>query len=187
MISDTFLKNTKDLPPNRVLLEAFPYIKKFENALDLGCGAFRDTRFLLEKGFTVDAVDNSPNVEWVGGSNDTLNFYPKSFSEFTYPEGRYDLINAQYSIPFCDPANFKQVWSQITYSLTVGGIFTGQFFGNEDGFVPDDKMTFLDKKEVEILLQDFQVHTFVEAKRTSKTATGREKFWHIFDVIAEKI
>lgn len=47
-------------------------------------------------------------------------------------------------------------------------------------------MTFLDKEAVEALFKDFTVHTFVEAKRTSKTATGREKFWHVFDVIAEK-
>jgi len=187
MISDTFLKNTKDLPPNRILLEAFPYIKNYENALDLGCGAFRDTRFLLEKGFVVDAVDNSPNIEWTGGVNNKLKFYPTSFSEFTYLKNKYDLINAQYSIPFCDPADFKQVWSEIVSSLKVGGVFAGQLFGTEDGFAPDKKMTFLNKQDVEVLFQDYKVHTFVEAKRTSKTATSREKFWHIFDVIAEKI
>lgn len=186
MITEKFLKNTKDLPPNRILLEAFPYIKDYANALDLGCGAFRDTRFLLEKGFVVDAVDNSPNVEWVEQENKNLHFFSQSFTEFTYLENKYDIVNAQYSIPFCDPTDFTEVWRKIANSLKSGGIFAGQLFGLEDSFAPDEKMTFLEKERVEELFQNFKIHTFVEAKRTSMTATGRQKFWHVFDVIGEK-
>ncbi len=186
MISDKFLNNTKDMPPNRILLEALPYVKNFNFALDLGCGAFRDSRFLIDKGFLVDAVDNGVNVKEIQFKHNSLNFYSQTFWEFFYTEVKYDLINAQYSIPFCEPSKFLEVWKSITSSLKSGGIFAGQFFGPEDGFAPDAKMTFLINNEVDALFLDFKIHTFVEAKRTNQTATGRDKFWHIFDVIAER-
>ena len=66
-------------------------------------------------------------------------------------------------------------------------MFTGQFFGPEDGFSDRLEMTFLNRQEVENLLTSFTVRTFVESKRTSKTATGHDKFWHIFDVIGVKV
>jgi SAM-dependent methyltransferase len=187
MISDIFLQNTKNLPPNRILQEALPYVKDFKHALDLGCGAFRDTHFMLEKGFNVDAIDNSLNVSWTEPDNQKMRFYSQSFSEFSYEKDKYDLVNAQYSIPFCNPDDFKRVWSNVTHTLKVGGIFAGQLFGTEDGFSPDNNMTFLSREEVAALFDNFKIHTFVEAKRTAKTATGREKFWHVFDVIAEKL
>ena len=186
MISKKFLENTKDKAPNRVLLEALPYVKTIGRALDLGCGAFRDTMFLAEKGFVVDAVDSSPDVSVYLPENDAIHFSAVSFSDFPYPENEYDLVTAQYSLPFCEPEKFPDVWQKIITSLKKGGIFTGQFFGYEDGFAPNAQMTFLNKEHVEELFSDCIVHTFVEAKRTKKTATGREKFWHIFDVIAEK-
>ena len=186
MLSDQFFKNTKDKPPSRILLEALSYtdIQNYTIALDLGCGAFRDTRFLLEKGLAVDAVDNDARVVELVPEYKNLHFYNQSFQDFTYPVGRYDIVNAQYSLPFCAPEHFPQVWEKIVLSLKTGGLFAGQFFGPEDGFAPKQSMTFLDKSQVEKLFVNFDIHTFVEAKRTKPTATGRQKSWHVFDVIA---
>ncbi len=186
MISDKFLQNTAKKSPNRILTEALQHVKEFSNALDLGCGAFRDTSLLLENGFSVDAIDNSPNVLSYKPDNEKLSFYPKSFSDFEYPKNKYDIVNAQYSLPFCSPSDFPFVWQNLYSSLKSRAIFAGQFFGPEDGFYPNAEMTFLVKSEVQNLFKEFKILTFVEAKRTSKTATGIEKFWHVFDVIAEK-
>lgn len=186
MISDKFLENTKGLPPSRILVEAMPYVKENGHALDLGAGAFKDTFFLLEKGFKVDAIDKADNVAELAPEAKAFHFFLASYEDYDFPIDTYDLVNAQYSLPFCSPEYFLGVWQKIKESLKSGGIFAGQFFGPADGFAPDDNMTFLDKAAVEDLLRDFKVHTFVEAKRTSKTATDRKKFWHVFDVIAEK-
>lgn len=162
-------------------------MKTFQHALDLGAGAFKDTIFLLEEGFSVDAVDNAENVAVIAPDNPALHFFHVSYEEYEFPVEVYDLVNAQYSLPFSHPQHFQKIWQSIKKSLKKGGVFAGQFFGYEDGFAPDEKMTFLDKEKVEVLFMDFKIHTFVEAKRTQKTATGREKFWHVFDVIAEKV
>ena len=187
MISDKFLQNTKGKPPSRILLEALSFVKAHQRALDLGAGAFKDTIFLLEKDFQVDAVDNSPNVAELAPEEKGLHFFSTSYETYAFPQDTYDIVNAQYSLPFCQPEHFASVWQSLVDSLKAGGVFAGQFFGQDDGFAPDEKMTFLSKKATEELFEGFKVHTFVEAKRTSKTATGREKFWHVFDIIAEKI
>ena len=187
MISDTFLKNTKDKPPSKLLVEALPFVSYTTGrALDLGCGAFKDSVFLLENGFIVDAVDNAENVAAMVSQQDGLTFYQQSFSEFTFNEGRYDLVNAQFSLPFTSPDTFTEVWDKMVSSLPSGGVFVGQFFGPEDEFSDRPEMTFLDRQEVENLCASFTVRTFVESKRTGKTATGHDKFWHIFDVIGVK-
>lgn len=188
MISDTFLKSTKNKPPSKLLVEALPFVSHTTGrALDLGCGAFKDSVFLLEKGFIVDAVDNAENVSALAPQHDGLTFYQQSFSEFTFNEVYYDLVNAQFSLPFTSPDTFTVVWDKIVSSLLSGGVFAGQFFGPEDGFTDCSEMTFLDRQAVENLFTSFTVRTFVESKRTSKTATGHDKFRHIFDVIGVKV
>lgn len=187
MISDKFLEATKNLKPSMLLTEALPYVHTKGRALDLGSGAFKDTRHLLTEGFSVDAVDNEPNVKEYAQGVEGMQFHPQSFDTYEFPTETYDLINAQYSLPFNSPDTFPEVWERIIASLKTGGIFTGQFFGmNDEWRASRPGMTFLTREQVEALFQGFAVHTFVESKRTKNTATGVPKFWHVYDVIAEK-
>ena len=52
-----FYKRTKDKSPSFLLVHALKHCVQRNDALDLGCGAGRDTRFLLQQGFRVTAVD----------------------------------------------------------------------------------------------------------------------------------
>src|SRR5258706_15675273 len=51
---------TKDSPPWQLLVRAAALAPRRGSALDLGAGAGRDTRYLLEQGFQVTAVDPHP-------------------------------------------------------------------------------------------------------------------------------
>ncbi|MGN1299460.1 MAG: hypothetical protein ACI4UE_05735 [Candidatus Scatovivens sp.] len=47
-------------------------------------------------------------------------------------------------------------------------------------------MTFLSKKEVYELLNDFNIIYFKEKEFEGKTAIGKNKHWHVFYIIAQK-
>ena len=62
---ETFYSLTKDSPPWPSLVRVVSLLPQKGRALDLGAGAGRDTRYLLEQGFQVTAVDRDPHpMHW---------------------------------------------------------------------------------------------------------------------------
>ena len=47
-----FYQRTKDKPPSLGLVKAVSLLGHADDALDFGCGAGRDTRYLLAQGFS---------------------------------------------------------------------------------------------------------------------------------------
>ena len=82
------------------------------------------------------------------------------------------------------------VWGHSGYSnakLTIGGIFCGQLFGLEDSWASNKDMTFHPRKSLDTLFRNFRIHHLHEENSVSKTSSGEEKNWHIFDLVAVKL
>ncbi|MCB9810978.1 MAG: methyltransferase domain-containing protein [Candidatus Nomurabacteria bacterium] len=171
--------NTKSARP--LLVEAMPYVNNGKYALDLGCGAGNDTIFLRENGFTVTSVDSSLEVK---------KYIPdviiSTFEDFSFSTDKYDIVNAQYSLPFNSPDSFHKVFDKITKSLRLGGIFVGQFFGDSDEWSKNKDMSFYTKDKVLEFFNQYHIHVFREKKENGRLASGEAKFWHVFSIIAEK-
>ncbi len=181
-----FLDATGTMACRPLLREALPFVSG-SVALDLGAGALRDSLFLLDHGFTVTAVDSNPEVTQYAPDNADFELHICSYSEFAFPTSNYDLVSAQYALPFESPEEFSVIFSKIIASLKAGGIFTGQLFGSDDGWASREDMTFHTKEQVEELLHPFTtIHVLREEKRLGPTASGEEKMWHVFHIIAEK-
>lgn len=175
---------TKNKSPRKLLIQV---VGAGGYALDLGAGALNDTRYLLEKGYDVDAVDSNPSILKLGRDlNTNAHIFVSAFDTFHFPIEKYDLVNAQYALPFNSPKTFDAMFARLVKSLKPGGIFVGQFFGTEDSWSDNAEMTFHTKEQVKSLLKIFNISHFDEIKKEGKTALGREKFWHVFDVIATK-
>lgn len=185
MLWDRYNEATKNNPPSKLLQES---VGMGGYALDLGAGALNDTRYLLERGYDVDAVDSNPSILELGrGLNTNAHIFISTFDTFHFPVEKYDLVNAQYALPFNSPKTFDAMFARLVKSLKSGGIFVGQFFGTEDSWSDDEKMTFHTKEQVKTLFKRFSISHIEEIKKEGKTALGREKFWHVFNVIAELI
>jgi SAM-dependent methyltransferase len=160
-------------------------------AIDLGCGAGRDTRELLRRRWRVLAVDNQPDAirflrSIVPAKHRTrLRTRVASFESVKLP--RCDLINASYSLPFCRPERFNRFWHGIIGSLRSGGWFVGHFFGVRDEWVGISDMTFHNSLQVKALLRTFEVEFFEEKEWDGKTASGKRKHWHVISVVARKL
>jgi SAM-dependent methyltransferase len=181
--------------PRDTLLDA---LRRFEGepprdrfAVDLGCGTGRDTVELLRRGWAVLAIDGEAEalerlvardlpLAW----NDRLTTVRAPFQEAEWPET--DLVNSSFALPFCPPAAFPGLWRQIERSLRPGGRFCGQLFGDRDGWSDEDDLTFPTRAEMEALLASLEVERLDEIEEDGTTATGKDKHWHLFHVVARK-
>lgn len=182
------IKSTK--PPSKLLVRALDHVKnKNGKALDLGAGALVDSNFLLEQGFEVTAVDSSQSSKKIAEEihNPKFTFVQSAYDTFAFQPETYDLITAQWALPFNSPNTFLIMFENLKSSLKVGGIFVGQFFGVLDEWnTPDRDMTFNTYEEVQELLSRLYVIELNEEEKDGTTARGDAKHWHVFHVIAER-
>ncbi len=180
---------TKDSPPWPLLIRAAALAPKGGRALDLGAGAGRDTRYLLEHGFHVTAVDaEAASVALLAAlPPDHLRVVQSSFEDLDFAFATYDLISAQFALPFMPKERFATVFGRLKAALAPGGVFAGQFFGVHDQWnTPDRAMTFLTRAEAEALLTDLEVIELTEEDADGHVADGSPKHWHIFHILARR-
>lgn len=182
-----YYENTWNLAPSALLDEALSFVKsKSRTALDLGCGAGRDTKLLLQKGYDVIAIDNQaivkPYIENLSQYGNVL-FEQTTFEDFDYQY--YSLINARYSLPFTSPESFSEIINKVISSLGIGGVFVGQLFGlNDEWNVYDSHMTFLNRTQIENEFKTLEIIKLGEKNEKGFLADGSSKHWHVYDIIA---
>lgn len=161
---------------------------KAKAALDLGCGAGRDTAFLLNKGFRVTAVDKDPQVkEYLQKlpHQDKLQIVVSDFKTFKF--GKYDLINSWFSLSFLPKDTFYDVMDNIKSAVRSNGLFIGNIFGVNDEWNKDKRpMTFLKKDDISRLFQGFRILKLIEEDIDGNLANGDPKHWHLFMIVAKK-
>ncbi len=188
---DEYYKNTINKKQSS-LLERFISLNIQKNdAIDLGCGAGNDTVFLIKNGYTVLAIDREESVKDIilhkleQKEYDKIKFEINDFENIQLPNT--DLVNASYSLPFCRPQYFNEFWNNICNAINKEGFFVGNFLGVEDEWKDRQNMTFITKHELDIMFKKFEVIYFNEIKEIRKTASGRNKFWNIYEIIAQKV
>jgi SAM-dependent methyltransferase len=186
---ENFYKHTKDAQPWGYLMKAASLVPTKGKALDLGCGAGRDTRYLLQEGFEVIAVDADPHAMAILATfpQGRLRAVQSRFEDFTFEPEYYDLINAQFALPFIPKERFHEVFAHLKASLRPGGIFAGQFFGLHDQWnTPESPMTFFSREQAKEELRDLEVLDFREIDEDGHTADGSPKHWHVYHIVARK-
>ena len=61
-ITNKFIENTKSVEFHSVQDKFLSYLSAGSYILDFGCGSGRDSKYFLEKGYRVDAVDGSEEI-----------------------------------------------------------------------------------------------------------------------------
>ncbi len=185
-----YFERTKDSKPRPLLVKAVNLVTDKNEALDLGSGALNDVRYLVSVGFKhITAIDSKPIAKDIikNFPSEIVSYTISTFEDFNFIERKYDLINAQYSLPFNPQNTFERVFKSITHSLKDGGILTGQFFGIKDEWnVPGNEMNFQTREEAENLLSGLEIVDFQEEEADRNTAKGDMKHWHVFHFIVKK-
>ena len=158
--------------------------------IDLGCGAGRDSKFLIKNGWKVIAIDKEDTEKMIRSSlqeeeQNYLKFIKQDFENNIILQS-CNLLVANSSLSFCNRKNFDDLWKKIVDSISKDGYFVGNFFGINDSWANRPNMAFFTKEEVIKLFSSFKIINFKEVAKNGKTALGVEKHWHIFNVIAKK-
>ncbi len=177
-------------PPRPLLMRAAALAASKDHALDAGAGALNATKYLLSAGFAhVTALDSAPASQQVAAELPAaqVTFVLSRFEDFSYPASTYDLVNAEFSLPFIRRDKFAVVFPALLGSVKLGGLFTGQLFGPRDSWnTPESGMNFHSRGEVERLLRGFKIVELEEEDHPGKTKLGEPKHWHIFHILARK-
>jgi len=186
-----FIKRTLDIPPRWYLRKALELFSDFSgHAVDLGCGSGIDTIRLIECGWTVTAIDSTPDgfsnilSRLPEGKRGNVELIEASFEDVELPET--DLMYSAFSVPFCKPEYFGTFWDKIVKSIKPGGRFAGNLFGEKDEWTYMADATFITKERFDSLFEGFEIEHFREQYSEGPSVLVPTKLWHLFDVVARK-
>ncbi len=173
--------------PSPLLLKALR-LGDFSTALDLGCGAGVDAKEMSRQGLSVTALDINPEVKKFFRDSKEISIQISSFQEFNFQ--KYDFIFSKSALVFLPPHDFKKIIQKIKKSLNFNGVIAIRLWGINDSAAkrPErkGKMTFVSKEQLENMFRDFEIIELTEKEKDGKTALGRPKHWHFFNLIARK-
>lgn len=186
-----YYDNTEKKPANSNLIYCINTLKPAPGkAIDIGCGAGRDTKYLLKHGWNVIAIDKEDVQDRISKYltkevSQRFEFSRQKFEDLILE--RANLIVANFSLSFCKKDKFNEMWDKIVENINANGYFVGNFFGINDEW--KDRMSdqsFFTREEVENLLDGFNIIKFDEVDKDALTGVGKMKHWHYFSVVAQK-
>ncbi len=158
-------------------------------AVDLGCGAGRDTVEMLRRGFRVRAIDPEPDAIAALAARpdlpnrELLDPVCARMEDADWPA--CDIVNSSFALPLVPPDRFPALWRRIVGSLRDGGRFAGHLYGPNDEWA-NPGITILSRAELNTLLADLDIEMLEEIERVAETGKGKMKRWHLFNIVVRK-
>lgn len=143
--------------------------------LDFGCGSGRDTKYFLEKGYLVEAMDGSEELCKLAESYTGIKVKHMLFQELQ-EVAKYDAIWACSSILHLPYAELTDVMRKMAIALKSNGlIYTSFKYGTFEGVRSGRYFIDMTQDSLEKLLQDVQGLMIEESWVTSDVRPGREE------------
>lgn len=135
--AETFVSNTVSVDFKQTQDKFINRLETGDYILDFGCGSGRDTKYFLEAGLRVDAIDGSEELCKIASEYTGIEVKKMLFQELDR-DGKYDGIWACSSILHLPKNDLKLVLRKINTALKKKGIvYTsfkyGEFEGERNG------------------------------------------------------
>lgn len=159
---------------------------KIENAIDLGCGSGNETVYMIKNGIKVLAIDRQLNQDFIlnrlsDNEKKMISFKESSFEDVELSKTK--LLTAFFSIPFCNPNNFDELWTKIYNSIEDNGYFVGQLFGDRDAWNVVESINTFSIDKVKEYLKNYNI---IKLEENEYVRESDNKKWHFYDIIAQK-
>lgn len=159
---------------------------KIDNAIDLGYGSGNETVYMIKNGIKVLAIDRQLNQDFIlnrlsDNEKKMISFKESSFEDVELPKTK--LLTAFFSIPFCNPNNFDELWTKIYNSIEDNGYFVGQLFGDRDAWNVVESINTFSIDKVKEYLKNYNI---IKLEEIEYVRESDNKKWHFYDIIAQK-
>jgi SAM-dependent methyltransferase len=185
-----YYDENEDRAPREMLLDVLDgFGGEAHEVVDLGCGSGIDTLAMLERGWSVFAIDAEEEAIRRVRERVPSNLAPRlgtlvsRMEEVELPPA--DLVWASFSLFFCHPDRFDEVWRRVRGSIRPGGRFGGELLGDRDTWAPEDDVSAFTIDEARALFEGFELERFEEEEEDGEACSG-PKHWHVFHAVARR-
>ncbi len=142
--------------------------------LDCGCGSGRDSKFFLEKGYLVDAIDASEELCQYASAYTGLNVQHMTFAEIQ-AESIYDGIWACASLLHVPEDELPEIMVKLDHALKPAGILYASFKYGDSAKIRNGRFfTDMNEQRLSSLLQKSSVFETEKLWVTGDVREGRE-------------
>ncbi|EID84348.1 Methyltransferase [Treponema sp. JC4] len=143
--------------------------------LDFGCGSGRDTKYFLDYGYQVEAIDGSEELCKVASAYTGITVKRQLFTELSEIQ-KYDAVWACSSILHASSAELFIIMKKILTALKDNGIFYTSFkYGTFEGERNGRYFTDMTEESLSALLTKVIGFSIEEQWITSDVRPGREE------------
>lgn len=170
----SFIEGTLDADLNELYDIFIPRLKVGAHILDAGCGSGRDSKFFLDNGFSVTAIDASKELAKSASELIKQDVEVCFFQDYV-TEIKFDAIWACASLLHVPSSELSSVFSKLAQSLKQGGIFYCSFkYGSDDIERGGRYFTNADEDRFALFIKDLPIMV-QQSWVTSDVRPGREQ------------
>lgn len=172
---EKFSADTRDLEFKEIQSRFLRYLKPGSRILDLGCGSGRDTKYFLQKGFLVEAIDGSAQMCKIASDYTGICVERKLFQDID-DRDKYDGIWACASLVHLPYNVLIQTFDSVGTAMREKSVFYASFkYGEFEGWRKERYFTDMTEEKMAEVLRQTQLFELKEMWITSDARAGREE------------
>lgn len=172
--SDLFTSDTVDLEFTTIQDSFLKYLEPGSLILDFGCGSGRDSRYFIQKGYKVEAIDGSEEMVRIATETTGIPVKQLLFNELDETD-KYDGIFACASILHVSYGELPDIFTRLKKALKQNGYLYVSFkYGSYSGYRNDRFFTDMTEVSFKTLLDQIKGLSIIEETITSDARKGRE-------------
>lgn len=171
--ADEFVINTISVDMTSLYQKFLPLLPANAHILDAGCGSGRDSKYFIDTGFTVTAMDASKALAESATALIGQPVHECLFQDF-HSDKQFDAIWACASLLHVSSAELPDVFSHLASQLKPQGLFYCSFkYGNDDVERGGRYFTNADETRLNRFISSSPLHV-VDSWLTGDLRPGRE-------------
>lgn len=152
--SSSYVSNTQSVDFSSIQDAFIAHMDSNALILDFGCGSGRDTRYFIEHGFLVEAIDGSEAMCEIASKYTGIQVKKMLFQELN-ENARYDGIWACASILHLPLDELVNVLKKMARALKKNGvIYTSFKYGDKDSYQGDRYYTNMTENRIKDLMME---------------------------------